>query len=536
MSSMRIPPGPTLSPGTGRALALSQALDRVVRLNGSATAVVDGACRFTWSQFADRAARLAGALRALGLAEGDRVAMLSNNSHRFLEFYFGVPRAGGLFTPLNFRLAAPELAAILDDAGAEILIVDDANQALADEVLARRPVRHRIHAGDGPAPAGQHGYEALLADAAPAEDAGRCGDDVAALFYTSGSTGRPKGVMHTHDNLLYSAVAYAAAIGLDETSVALISGPLFHVGAAGIAIPAMVAGGGIVTLPRFEPGQVLQMIEQERITVTSLVPTMLRMVVDHPDAARRDLSSLTTLLYGAAPMPETLVAQAGRLLPNTRFTHCYGMTESTASVTVLPSRYVMPSHRALGKWASCGRAIHGTDVAVVDSQDRALPPGERGEIVVRGPLVMKGYWNQPELTAQTLRHGWLHTGDIGTIDADGFVTVVDRLKDMIITGGENVYSAEVEAVVYAFPGVAQCAVIGIPHPTWGEAVHAIVSPSPGVALRAEAIIAHCRERIAAYKCPRTIEVRAEPLPLSGANKISKPVLRAPFWEGHAAKI
>lgn len=205
-------------------------------------------------------------------------------------------------------------------------------------------------------------------------------------------------------------------------------------------------------------------------------------------------------------------------------------------MSVLPSRYVMPSHRELGKWPSAGRAIHGTDLAIVDPQDRVLPNGERGEIVVRGPLVMKGYWNQPELTASTLRNGWLHTGDLGWMDDDGFVYIVDRLKDMIITGGENVYSAEVEAAVYSFPGVAQCAVIGIPDERWGEAVHAIVHPSPGATLDPASIIVHCRTRIAAYKCPRSVDVRAEPLPLSGANKISKPALRAPFWEGRGSAI
>lgn len=528
--------GDTLRPGGGRELALSQALERAERLGGSSVAVVDGARALGWDAFADRVRRVASALRALGLADGDRVAVLSNNGHRYLELYFAVPWAGGILAPMNFRLAVPELAAILDDAGAEFLIVDDDHLAAAAEIVARRPVRHLIHAGDGAPPAGLLGYEAALRDAAPVPDAGRRGDDVAALFYTSGSTGRPKGVMHTHANLMFSATAYAAAIGLEERSIALISGPLFHVGAAGLCVPAMVAGGRVAVLPRFEPGEVLRQIEAQRATVMSCVPTMLRMMVDHPEARGRDLSSMRTLLYGAAPMPEELVRDAMALMPRTRFTHCYGMTESTASVTVLPSRYVMPSHRHLGKWRSCGRAIHGTDVAVVDAQDRVLPPGERGEIVVRGPLVMKGYWNQPELTATTLRNGWLHTGDIGRMDEDGFLEVVDRLKDMIITGGENVYPAEVEAAIYAYPGVAQCAVIGIPDAKWGEAVHAIVHPSPGASLDAAAIEAHCRTLIAAYKCPRSIEVSDAPLPLSGANKISKPALRAPFWAGRAQRI
>ena len=528
--------GEILQPGAGGALAMSQALMRAARLHARATAVVDGARQLTWAEFADRAARLAGALRGLGMATGDRVAILSDNSHRYLEIYFGVPWGGGVFTPLNFRLALPELVAILDDAGAGILIVDDAHLETAARISAQRPDLRLVHAGQGPASDGMLSYEALVAASGPVPDAGRRGDDLAALFYTSGSTGRPKGVMHTHANHVFNSVAYAAAIGLDEQSVALISGPLFHVGASGLAVPAMVSGGRIVVVSKFEPGAVLRLMEAQKATVMSCVPTMLRMLVDHPDARTRDLSSIRTLLYGAAPMPEELVRDARELMPSTRFTHCYGMTESTGAITVLPSRYVMPSHRELGKWSSVGRAMLGTDLAIVDPDDRVVPAGERGEIVVRGPMVTKGYWNQSKLTEETLRNGWLHTGDLGYMDDEGFVYVVDRLKDMIITGGENVYSAEVEAAVYSYPGVAQCAVIGIPHERWGEAVHAIVAPSPGARLDAEAIIAHCRTRIAAYKCPRSVDVRTEPLPLSGANKISKPALRAPFWEGRASRL
>lgn len=528
--------GEVLDPGHGHGLSLVQSLQRVCRLQRDATAIVDGQRQLSWSEFGARVARLAGALQALGMAPGDRVAMLANNSHRYLEFYYGTAWGGGLFTPLNFRLAAPELVAILRDADARIVVVDDANLTLGREVLAQFGARHVLYAGDGATPPGLLNFDALIEQAAPVPPTTRAGDDVVALFYTSGSTGQPKGVMHTHANLVYSATAYAGLTGLDESSVALVSGPLFHVGAAGLCIPAMVAGGRIVLLSRFEPGEVLRLIEQERVTTMSLVPTMLRMMVDHPSARSRDLSSFRNMLYGAAPMPEPLVQDARALFANARFTHCYGMTESTASVTVLPSHYVMPSHRHLGKWGTVGRAIPATDIAIVDAEDRVLPPGANGEIVVRGPLVMKGYWNQPALTAQTLRHGWLHTGDLGFMDADGFVTIVDRLKDMIITGGENVYSAEVEAAVYSFPGVLQCAVIGIPHERWGEAVHAIVAAAPGCAIDPEAVIAHCRERIAGYKCPRSVEVRHEPLPLSGANKISKPALRAPHWADRGSRL
>jgi len=516
------PPAP--HGGVAAGLRLSQALQRCVRLRGGEIAVVDGATRLTWRAFADRATRLAGALRALGMQDGDRVCMLANNSHRYLEFYFGVPWGGGVFTPLNFRLALPELTAIVTHAGADILLVDDAWAAAGAELAAAAGVRCVIHAGDGPTPPGMLSFEALVTAAEPAEDRGRGGDDVAALFYTSGSTGAPKGVMHTHANILFSAVTYAAAIRLDEESTALISGPLFHVGAAGICIPAMVAGGRVVLLPKFEPAAVAEAIGAHGVTVTSLVPTMLRMLLDDPASRRHDLTSLNTLLYGASPMPEALLNEALALMPSARFIHCYGMTEATASCTALPSRYVS-THRHEGRVKSCGRALTGLDVAVFDPEGAPLPPGEMGEIVVRGPTIMKGYWREPELTARTVRNGWLHTGDLGYMDGEGFVYLVDRLKDMIITGGENVYSSEVEDVIYAIPGVSQCAVIGMPHERWGEQVHAVIAMAPGADLTEETVVAHCRARIARYKCPRSVDLRTEPLPLSGANKINKPLLR-----------
>lgn len=521
------PPGP--SGGAAAALGLSQALQRCVRQQAHAVAVVDGDTRLTWAQFAGRAMRLAGALRDLGMEDGDRVCMLADNGHRYLEFCFGVPWGGGVFTPLNFRLALPELERIVRHAGARILIVDDAWAELGAALAAAAGVSVVIHAGEGAAPAGMASYERLLAEAAPAEDRGRRGDDVAALFYTSGSTGAPKGVMHTHANIMCSAWSSGLAVKLDETSVALVSGPLFHVGAAGLCLPVMICGGRVVLLPRFEPGAVARAIGAHGVTITSMVPTMLRMLLDDPASRSCDLTSLRMLLYGAAPMPETLLNEALALMPQAQFVHCYGMTEATASCTALPPRYVT-THRHEGRARSCGRALVGLDVAVFDPEGRPLPPGEPGEIVVRGPTVMKGYWREPELTERAVRDGWLHTGDLGYMDDEGFVYVIDRLKDMIITGGENVYSSEVEDVICQLPGVAQCAVIGRPHERWGEQVHAVISVRPGFDLTGEAVIAHCRARIAAYKCPRSVDLRSEPLPLSGANKVNKPLLRQQLRE------
>ena len=527
-------PETVASPANYPCLSLGQILRRSVRLRGTALAVADDECELSWSQLALRVAKLAGALKALGLMPGGRVAILAENSHRYLETLFAVPWAGGVVTPLNFRLAAPELARILGDCGAEILLVDEAHRPLAAELTAVAPVRHVIQAGREPA--GLLAYETLVQEADPVADAGRGDGDLAALFYTSGSTGEPKGVMHSHANIVSAGFAGIPPFGLDENALVLISGPLFHVGATGICLPAIMAAASIVLLPRFEPGRVIEAIERYRVTNMTAVPTMLRMMVDHPEAKRRDLSSLRIVTFGGAPMPDALLSELLALAPGTRFLHCYGMTETTASCTTLPAHYVMPEGRALGKALSIGRAMLGHDIAILDTEDRELPAGQIGEIAVRGPAVTAGYWRKPELSAATLRGGWLHTGDAGYLDEDGFLFIVDRLKDMIITGGENVYSREVEDAVYAFPGVAQCAVIGVPDERWGERVHAIVTPSPGRSLDPEALIAHCRARIAGYKCPRSVEVRPESLPLSGANKIDKGALRAPYWAERRSRL
>ena len=524
------------SPAGHPRLSLGQTLRRSARLRGPALAVADDERELTWSEFAERVARLAGVLQSLGLAPGERVAILAENSHRYLETLFAAPWAGGVVTPLNFRLAAAELARILGDCGAEILLVDEAHRDLAGELAAITPLRHIIDASEGLAPGGWLAYEALVRAAVPVADAGRGDDDLAALFYTSGSTGEPKGVMHSHANIVTAGLACIPPFGLDENARVLISGPLFHVGSTGICLPALMAASSIVLLPRFEPGRVIETIERYRVTNMTAVPTMLRMLVDHPQAKRRDLSSLRTVTFGGAPMPGALLSELLTLAPGTRFLHCYGMTETTASCTTLPAHYVMPEGRHLGKALSIGRAMLGHDIAILDLEDRELAPRLVGEIVVRGPTVTAGYWRKPELSAAALRSGWLHTGDAGYLDEDGFLFIVDRHKDMIITGGENVYSREVEDVVYAFPGVAQCAVIGVPDERWGERVHAIVAPSPGRSLDPEALIAHCRAHIAGYKCPRSVEVRSDPLPLSGANKIDKATLRAPYWAEWHSKL
>jgi long-chain acyl-CoA synthetase len=316
--------------------------------------------------------------------------------------------------------------------------------------------------------------------------------------------------------------------------VHLHAGPLFHLAAGGRALSTTVVGGRHVVLPRFGPAEVLAAVARHRITALTVVPTMLSMILQQPDFGAHDLSSLRAMTYGAAPMPEALLRRAMEALPGVRFMQSYGMTELSPLTTFLAAadhRPEAPAHRL----RSAGRPVPGVEVRVADADDRTLPAGEVGEILVRGPNVMRGYWRRPEQTAQALRGGWMHTGDAGRFDADGYLYVVDRTKDMIISGGENVYSTEVENALAEHPGVVQAAVIGIPDAKWGEAVHAVVVPRPGSDLDAAALIAWCRERIADYKCPRSVDFAAE-LSLSSVNKVDKAALRKPFWAGRERQV
>ena len=519
------------------AASLGLLLRRSCELRGDQLALVDDERSVGWNEFAGRVARLARGLMQIGMKRGDRVALLSENSARFIEAYFAVPWGGGVIAPINHRLSPLEIADILTDCGAEILIVDRTHAHVVDDLTGRIAFKHVVLAAPGrPERADWEGYEDLIAGAASMPDAGRSGDDVAALFYTSGSTGRPKGVMHSHANISAACSAVIEAYELDQASVALIAGPLFHVGATGLAIPVIAAAGALTILPRFDASLVLQRIERDKVTVTSAVPTMLRMLLEHPDCRRRDISSLCRIPFGGAPMPPALLAQLIEVMPQARFLHSYGMTETVSSCTCLPDSWLRPESAAAGKANSIGRALAGVELSIRDGSDGEVAAGTIGEIAVRGACVMRGYWNKEQMSAETLRGGWLHTGDLGYLDAEGFLYIVDRLKDMIISGGENVYPAEVEAAIYAFPGVSQCAVIGIPDPRWGEAVHAMVVPREGVELSEPQLLAHCRAAIARYKCPRRIEIRTKALPLNGTNKIDKPALRAPFWSGQGSTL
>jgi len=498
--------------------------------------IFDGRKR-TVAEFGDRIARYAGALRQLGLQAGDRVSILALNSDVYLEYYLGTYWAGGVVNPINTRLAVPEIAFMLNDCGSRFLVIDRSFRQAAATLRKQCPQLEAVICTGHGAPAldGVLSYETLIAEAEPAEDALRRGDDLAGIYYTSGTTGRPKGAMLTHANIFSNSVAMVAEGSVGLGCIGLHSAPMFHL-ADGAFMNAMLAGGGChVIVPQFEPVAVLETIQRERVSDMLLVPTMIQMLVDHPKRADYDLSCVKNVLYGASPIAEALLDRAMAAFPAAGFVQAYGQTELSPVATLLTQEMHREAGRKLGLHKSNGRACICNEIRVVDESDNEVSRGETGQILVRGPGVMKGYWNLPEETEAALRGGWMHTGDAGYMDEHGYIFLQDRVKDMIITGGENVYSIEVENAIASHPAVAQSAVIGIPSEQWGEAVHAFVVCKPGASTTAEDIIAHCKERIAGYKCPRSVEC-IDAMPLSGAGKILKRTLRAPYWEGRERQV
>ncbi|MEQ9642315.1 MAG: long-chain fatty acid--CoA ligase [Alphaproteobacteria bacterium] len=506
-------------------MQITQGLRRAVQVNADGTATIFNGRRQTWRQFADRVARLAGAIAALGLKPGDRLAVLALNGDRYLEMLFAGWTAGAVLVPLNTRWAAPELAFALGDCGAAMLFVDDAYVELADGLRRTCPdVREVVYMGESTVPAGMHDYETVLDAAAPMADAGRGGDDIAGLYYTGGTTGRSKGVMLSHRNIVYNAINVAATIRFDRDTHWLHSAPMFHIADACGTLVTTTVGGCHSFLPSFRPEAAMQVIQDHKTSYSILIPTMINMLVNHPALDDYDLSHAMTCQFGGSPMPPAVLRLAMAKLPSWRFIHSFGMTELSPFTTALVLTPEMTKGEA-PLLASCGYPSLGCEVRIVDEADREVPAGTVGQLLARGDNVMRGYWNRPEESQAALKDGWMHTGDAAYVDDDGMIYLVDRLKDMIISGGENVYPAEVEQAIYQHPAVLECAVIGMPDETWGEAVHAIVRCRDGQRATEAEIVAHCREHIAGYKCPRGVTFREEPMPLSGAGKIRKLELR-----------
>jgi acyl-CoA synthetase (AMP-forming)/AMP-acid ligase II len=491
----------------------------------------------TFAEAEDRVARFAAGLRGLGVSSGDRVGLLALNSDRYIESIMAVPWADAVLNPLNTRWSTDEIAYAVDDSGTAVLVADEAFAEMATALVARCGTLHTlVWSGDGPTPDGFVSMEDVIASSSPMEDVRRGGDALAGIFYTGGTTGVAKGVMLSHANIMTSAFGRAStAPSVTEDGTCLLAAPLFHIAAFALSMGSFLAGQTQVVLAAFEPGAVLDAVEEHRIDDIVLVPTMIQMVLDHPTMPGRDLTSIKNLVYGASPISEALLDRVTELMPGARLQQGYGMTELSPIATILRPEDHSPASRAAGRLRSAGRATFNAEVRIVDPDDNEVARGEVGEIVVRGGNVMLGYWNKPEETARALRGGWMHTGDVGYMDDEGYVFLVDRLKDMIITGAENVYSTEVENAVASHPAVAACAVVGVPDDEWGERVHAFVVLRPGSSLDIAELRAHCKERIAGYKCPRSMDV-IEALPLSSAGKVLKNELREPYWQGRNRSV
>lgn len=485
----------------------------------------DSGLRLTFSQLNQRVNRLANAALTLGIEKGDRVAILQMNSIEFVEIYFGTAKIGGVVVPLNWRLVADELEFILKDSGASVLFFGSEFNDLATELHAREgktDIRHWIYSGpEENKPDFAARYEALVAAASDEEPPlGAQDDDLLYIMYTSGTTGLPKGVMHSHTTSMWAIITGTATINFLENDRYLLSLPMFHVGALNPLTNCVYTGITCVVMKNFEPVRTWELIEQEGITTLLAVPAMLNSMLQVLEQGKWDYSSVRWCMSGAAPVPVTLIETYNTL--GIDILQIYGLTETCGPACLIGSE------DAVSKAGSTGKAFFHTKVRVVDEEMKDVGPNEPGEVIVSGPHIMQGYWNRPEATRDTIIDGWLKTGDIAEQDEDGFIYIRDRLKDMIISGGENIYPAELENIILSHEKVADVAVIGKPSEKWGESPFAIIVRNDD-SLSAEEILAYCKGKMASFKLPKGAEF-TDVIPRNPTGKILKRILREQFAE------
>ena len=505
------------------------------------TALVCQGRRLAYQEVQERVNRLANALRSLGVGRGDKVAAMGLNSPAYIETYYACAKLGAAFVPLNYRAKREELVYMLNTAEVSLLFLDERYLPLAAEIrpqltTVRRYVCYDGHPEVGVGPSA-YPYEDLLAAASPEEVYVDVDDaDPTILMYTSGTTAMPKGTILTYLNLSTYVLNTVEPAMPEIHDVTLLSVPIYHIAGATAIMSSTFAGRTLVVLPQFEPEAWLQAVQEERVTHAFLVPTMLKRILDHPDFARYDLGSLKLLAYGAAPMPYEVLLRAIEAF-RCDLMNAYGQTESTSTLTFLgPEDHRIPEglpaeerERRLRRLRSVGRAMSDVETAIMDPQGRLLPPGAEGEIVARGPRVMAGYFRREEESAQALADGWLHTGDVGYVDEDGYVYITGRTKDLIIRGGENIAPGEVEAVLEEHPSVAEAAVIGVHSQEWGEEVKSIIVLKEGQSATPEELIQHCKGRLASFKAPRYVAFVPE-LPKNPLGKVLKTELRRLYGE------
>ncbi|MBA3744299.1 AMP-binding protein [Sporichthya sp.] len=481
----------------------------------------------TFGEHADRVSRLCDAVSTkLGICLKDRVTVLGINSIEYLELWHAGFLGAFVVNPLNLRFSAEELIYVLQDAETSVCFVDSTFAPMIEKIRDAAGLKHVVLMGGGEG-AADLTYEDLLAGAdnvwpeVPEED------DLCVVMYTGGTTGKPKGVMLDQRAEVLNQYHIAMTVPWQPNDAYIVSTPMFHGASMLGVVGAAMFGVPVVIQPMFEPAGFMAAVEKYNCTVTVLVPTMIGMVVNHPEFAPERISSIKRLIYGASPMPKSLLEKLLAMLPDTGIYQGYGMTEAATVLTF----FTDADHREGSRLGSCGRALAGIDLKIVDEDGNDLPTGQAGEVYARGGNFMQGYLKLPAETEKAFRGGWYASGDVGYLDDKGYLFLVDRAKDMIISGGENIYSVEVENAIGSHPEVIQVAVIGIPSEQWGEAVHAICVVKEGSALTADDVIAHARTSIGGYKVPRSVDFRIDPFPLSGAMKVLKKDLRAPYWAG-----
>ncbi|GLI33080.1 long-chain-fatty-acid--CoA ligase [Desulforhabdus amnigena] len=496
------------------------------------TAISFEGTSLTYAELNQRVNRLCNSLRVQGIGKEDRLAVLSENTYKYLEIYFAAGKLGISVTPLNFRLADPEIIHIINDSESTVLFAGDGYEERAMQMAGSLPGIRQWIAMDNRA-AGFDFYEDLLASASvdePESDTNE--EDMAILMYTGGTTGLPKGVMMTHRALVTGFISTALTFSFSKQDITCFVLPLFHV-SFWPAFAHLLVGGKVVIMRRPEVAGVLELIQDQRCTHINAVPTLYNWMLQLVHQGAYDLSSLRIMTYAGSPFPPELLKKCiERFGPI--FMQAYGMTECIGGTSLSMEDHCLEGERSR-LLASAGRPIIGVDVAVTGTDDKPLPPGEIGEIILRGKCVMKGYWKNPDLTAETLRGGWYHTGDMGYLDKDGYLFLVDRKADMIVTGGENVYPKEVEDVLYQHPAVSMAAVVSAPDEKWGERVQAVVVLKPDQKVNEEELIAHCKSLLAGYKCPKAIDFR-DSLPTTAVGKILRKDIKKTFWQGYERTI
>jgi len=525
-------------------MVLTETLSKAYKFFPEKRAIVCGGERWTYREFYERVNRLSHRLKKWGVKKDHKVAILHPNCHVFLEAYYGMAQMGAVSVPINTRLSPGEIAFILRDSESRTLIVDPVFKDKIDAIRREIPNIEKIlwtgkeEIRGGPI---DYSYEAVLGQSLATEfpKTSLSDDDIAQIYYTSGTTGRPKGVMLSHKNVTAHALGTIAEIHLTDRDRWVHVAPLFHLADAWATWAITWVGGTHVLVREFNSRLVLETIEKERVTLTNLIPSMLNLMVNDPDVGKYDYRSLRVLLSGGAPIAPEVVRKIVETF-KCDYIQTYGMTETSPYLTLsILKEHLnkLPYEDRLRFKSKTGREFIGVELKVVNDCGEEIRKDEKevGEIIVRGDIVTKGYWRLPEETARSIKDGWLYTGDIAVMDEEGYVTIVDRKKDMILTGGENVYSTEVENVLYMHPAILECAVIGVPDEKWGEAVKGIVVLKPGQSATEQEIIQFCKERMAHYKAPKSIDF-IEALPRTGSGKIHKKGLRDPFWANYQKKV